>query len=174
MKKLIITLSIFSCILTQCAAQTKIQDGEIKAKHATYSVKKSTTDFGKGKPFHIFSLKNKYEHGIPRPRAGALPILKSDFHVNEDQIKTIVYDVLGNKIKELHNHNETFSVWFVFETTGELTDINYSLQENTIITTQEIDAIDVRLRAEVKATFTGRDYQNYKAVNYPYFKPVIF
>ncbi len=174
MKKLIITFSIISCILTRCVAQTKIQEGEIKAKHASYSVKKSTMDFGKGHPYFIFSSKNKYEHGIPRPKSGAFPILKSDFHVNEVQIKEIVYNELTNKLKELHNHNESLSIYFVFETNGELTDTYYTLQENTLITSQEIDAIDNRLRAEIRATFTGRDYQNYKAVNYPYFKPVVF
>ncbi len=40
MKKLIITFSIFSCLLTQCFAQAIIQEGEIKGKHASYSVKK--------------------------------------------------------------------------------------------------------------------------------------
>ncbi len=132
-------------------------------------------DFSKGHRYHIFSLKNKYEHiGIPKPSNGAFPILKSDIHVNEDQIKAIVYDVLGSRTKELHEHNESFDVWFIFETTGALTDTYYSLQENTIITTKEIDAIDARLRSEVQATFTGKEYQNYKAVRYTYLRPIVF
>ncbi len=173
MKKLIIILSVLSCTLTRCAAQNKIQEGEIKAKHASYSIKKSAMDFGKGHPYFIFSSKNKYEHGVPHTSKDDLPLKKSDIHVNEDQIKLIVYDVLGEKTKELHRHKEAFSVWFVFEVNGVLTDTNYSLQENTIITTKEIDAIDARLRAEVKASFTGKNYLNYKAVEY-YFNPILF
>lgn len=173
MKKLIIILSIFSCISTSCAAQTKIQEGVLKAKHANYSIKKSTMDFGKGHPYFIFSSKNKYARGIPGDSWSLPEVKRSDVHVNENQIKEIVYDVLGDKTKELHEHKEVFSVWFVFEINGVLTDTNYTLQENTTITTKEIDAIDARLRSEVKATFTGKNYLTHKAVEY-YLQPIVF
>ncbi len=159
----------------RCAAQTKIQEGEIKAKNASYSIKKSTMDFGNGHPYFIFSSKKKYEHGVPGASNWSLPMVKKvDFHVDEGQTKDIVYDVLRSRAKELHEHNESFDVWFVFEVSGKLTDTYFTLQENTIITTKEIDTIDAHLRAEVIATFTGKDYQNYKAANYTNLKPIQF
>jgi hypothetical protein len=44
-------------------------------------------------------------------------------------------------------------------------DVSFSLHYNTIITLEDIEAIDKALRANIKATFTGREYLQQEAIS---------
>ncbi len=53
-----------------------------------------------------------------------------------------------------------------FEPSGQLTDVGFTLHENTIINLEDIERIDEALRARIKATFTGTSYLHYIALTY--------
>ncbi|MBD1387013.1 hypothetical protein IDJ75_17130 [Mucilaginibacter rigui] len=148
-------------------AQAKFTEGVNIVNNQKFEVARSTMAFNDKKPWYIFPQKNKYKGPIPRPADNyKFPMRRSDIHVDNDMTSTIVYRVLKDKKEALHNKNEKLGILFVFETNGILTDANYTLAEDSIITLSEIEQIDTALRQEIKASFTGQDYTHYVAVDY--------
>jgi hypothetical protein len=161
---IILTCMLYS--ITGCA-QTKFTEGVNTINNQKFEVSRSTMVFNDKKPWYIFPQKNKYKGPIPRPADNyKAPMRRSDIHVDNDMISAIVYRILKDKKQTLHNKNEKLGILFVFETNGILTDANYTLAEDSIITLAEIEQIDTALRQEIKATFTGQDYTHYVAVDY--------
>jgi len=167
MKKIIYFLIISATCIT-CAAQTRLTPGEIKGKHETFTIhlfKSMTTDTQK--LLVVYSKSNKYNKGIPRAKnPNAIPYNpKTDVHVNNDSIRSIIYRVLNN-IDELKKNKEEMGLIFAFELNGDLTQITFSLHGNTLITLQQIEEIDKQLRANVKASFTGKWYSQFPVIDY--------
>jgi hypothetical protein len=160
--------------MTSCA-QVKFTEGITTVNNQKFDVRKSTMTFNDKKSWYIFPQKNKYKGSIPPPKDNyQFPMRRLDIHVDLDLVNNIVYRILKDKKEALHNKNEKLSILFKFETNGILTDINYSLSEDTIISPTEIGQIDTALRQEIKATFTGQDYKHYIAVDYNLPRPISF
>jgi hypothetical protein len=173
MKKIIFFLLI-SFIYIQCSAQTRLIPGEMKGKDETFIIDK-IQQFASDKiaQIGVYSKGNKYNSGIPYSKAQIelgrrfLPINpKRDVHVNNAAVKQIVYGVLSKQLDALKQNREDIDFLFVFEPNGTLVDISYILPENTLISLQDIEEIDLLLRANIKATFTGKQYLQYIAINY--------
>jgi hypothetical protein len=157
----------------QCSAQTRLTTGKIKGKHATFIVYQlqSSLMMDTIKRIGVDSKNNKYNNGIPYSKAEKdrrfLPMNpKKDIHINNDAIKQIILGVLGNKLDAMKRNKEEMSLILKFEPDGKLTDIGFTLHENTLISIQNIEEIDHQLRASIKATFTGKQYLQYIAINY--------
>lgn len=168
--KIFITSAIISLIVWHCNAQQKIIPGEIKGSTDTFIVSK-VQQFDSAKHIGIYSKSNKYNKGIPYSRAeksGAfLPMNpKTDIHVDNNAIKQIIFDVLNKKLEALHDNKEHINLILKFEPTGKMTDIIFDIKDGSLINIQEIEKIDHQLRAKVKATFTGKQYLQYVAINY--------
>jgi len=166
----------FHCI--QSFAQTELIPGEIKGKHDTFIVSRLNTPWDTVKYIGIDNKRNKYNKGIPYSEAQKdrrfLPMNpKKDIHVNNDAVKQIVYSVLSSKQHILKQNKEKMNLTFIFEPNGKLTDIGFTLHENTAINIQDIEEIDKQLRASIKVTFTGSKYLKYIAINY-YMPPIVF
>ena len=172
MKKIIYILFISFGYL-QCSAQTKLTPGEIKGKHDTFIIKQIDQSLMMDtiKRIVVYSKSNLYNNGIPYSKVekdrSFLPMNpKRDMHVNNDAIKQIVYNVLNNKLDALKHNKEIMNIILKFHPDGQITDIGLGLHENTLITLQEIEDIDRQLRVNIKATFTGKQYLQYIAINY--------
>jgi hypothetical protein len=170
MKKIIFFLLIWFA-LSKCSAQTRLIPGEIKGKHDTFIIQKYPKPFDTINNIVISSKKNKYNNGIPYTAAEKsgkfVPMhLKTDIQVDNGAIKQIVFAVLGEKLNSLKNNKEVMSYILYFKHDGQISDISFGLHKNTLITLQEIEEIDRRLRTTVKATFTGKAYLQYEVVNY--------
>ncbi len=98
----------------------------------------------------------------------------TDMHVNVDEIKPIVYGVLDGKIKRLKQNKERIEFDLIFKPNGEIVDITFFLNENTLISAQEIEEIDTQLRSKIKATFTGKQYVNYEVIRYSRMPKIVF
>ncbi|QHS54834.1 hypothetical protein GWR56_04460 [Mucilaginibacter sp. 14171R-50] len=154
-------------------AQTKFSVGKKTFKKETFTITKSQILTNNQRSWFIFPEKNKYKGPVPPSFNNyQFKVLKSDIHLNIEQVNDIVYGNLKNKRQALHEKNEKLGIIFIFETDGSTANISYTLQENTLITPVEIEQIDIDLRKNIKVTFTGTDYKYYKAVNYafPYIK----
>jgi hypothetical protein len=179
MKKLIF-IFLIGCFIIPCSAQTRLVAGEMKAKHDTFIVKEidSKLLMDSIKRIVVYSKSNLYNKGIPYSEAEKnrrfLPMNpKKDTHVDNGAVKQIVYNVLNNKLSALKKNAETMDLILVFHPDGKLTDVAFGLRENTLVTLQDIEEIDRRLRTEIKASFTGKQYAYYIAINY-YIPTIIF
>ncbi len=156
----------------QCFAQTKITVGEMKGKYEIFTIFKLDNSLYSSIPrIGIYSKSNKYSNGIPYSKAEKDPHFlpmnpKKDIHVDDDAIKSIVYAVLNKKLAALKVNKENMNIIIVFELNGKLSDIGFTLNANTLITLEEIESIDLQLREKIKATFTGKEYLQYTAINY--------
>ncbi|MES2060936.1 MAG: hypothetical protein V4456_03395 [Bacteroidota bacterium] len=154
--------------MTGCA-QTKFTEGISTVNNQKFDIARSTMVFDGKKPWFIHPSKNKYNGPLPPPKDNyQFPMRRSEIHVDLEKVNTIVYRVLQEKKQALRNKNEKLGVSFKFETNGTLTDVNYTLSEDTIITLAEIEQIDTALRQGIKATFTGPSYTHYIAVDYSF------
>jgi hypothetical protein len=170
------TILLFICfVFLWCSAQNRLTPGEIKGKHDTFIINELNV-FDSLKYVDIYSKSNKYIGGIPHPKAkNLLPVNQNtDIHVDKKAVKQIIYNVLSRKLIELKQNKESLDVAFDFHPNGELTDVSYTLREDTFITLQDIEEIDRQLRSTIKATFTGRAYLKYEAIYYPVLPQFVF
>jgi hypothetical protein len=170
MKKIVFSF-IFIFIHVYGIAQTKLTPGELKGKYETFIVQDLDEPYNTEKSILVYSKSNKYNNGIPYSAAEKDPRFlpmhpKREMHINIDSIKQIVYTVLNKKLSELKINKESMNILLKFEPNGNLTDIGFSLHQNTLITLEDIEAIDRQLRVTIKATFTGTQYSKYIAINY--------
>jgi len=91
---------------------------------------------------------------------------KKDIHIDLDQLKSIVGNVLREKSDILKEKSEYLSFLFTFSQKGDLVDIAYFLPRKTPISISDISKIDTLLKTNVKATFTGIDYLQYYFIDY--------
>jgi hypothetical protein len=171
MKK-IIYLLLIGFIHEQCSAQTKLTPGEIKGKHDTFVIHLlKPVGMDTNKLLVIYSKSNKYNNGVPYPKREKnkpfIPIdVKRDIHINDVAVKQIIYQALTNKLAALNQNKEIIRVIFDFKPEGNITDIIFSLHGNTMIDLQDIEKIDQQLRANIRATFTRKEYLQYEVINY--------
>lgn len=154
-------------IISGCYAQTQLPEGKVKGKHDTFKIHHDEHAYNNQKFVYIFSEKNKYPNGIPAGK-NEIDLSRKDVHIDQNLIETIIRDVLRDKINALHRRHETIGGILKFEISGNLTDISFSVHEGSIITPAEIEAIDNRLRAEVRATFTGKAYLTHIVISAGY------
>ncbi|WP_179414249.1 hypothetical protein HDF19_16055 [Mucilaginibacter sp. E4BP6] len=174
MKKIILTIALL-IIFIKCSAQTKLTPGEIQGKHDTFIVNKLSYH-DSVRYIDIYSKSNKYNNGIPytkeeKNRTFVPMDFRKDLHVDKDAAKQIIYTILSDKLAALKNNKETMSVLVEFETDGKITDISFTLKEDTLVSLEDIEQIDYSLRKNITATFTGENYKHYIAINYNF--PVI-
>ena len=127
----------------------------------------------------MISNLSKNKTPVPRPSkeeylAGLLPVMEKDKHADTVRATAIVKEVLKDKIVELRENKDYISIRYVFYQNGQVMNINYGLPQYTLITPTEIAEIDQRLRKEVKAWFTGRDYKQFPAIHYNKQKRIYF
>ena len=175
MKTFIYILLAFFSVST-CSAQTRLSPGRINAKHGTFIINKhDKRSFETHTKIVIYSESNKYNNGLPRPRThNAIPINPKDIHENIDDVKPIVYGILNKKLDALKQAHEEMYILINFKTTGEVADIVFSLNENTVVTLEEIEEIDLKLRANIKVTFTGKVYLQHEATAGKLIPEIIF
>jgi len=163
MKKYILS-ALISVAITGCFAQTQLPEGKVRGKHDAFRVHHDDHVFNNQKFIIIYSEKNKYNNGIPRGK-NEIDLSLRDVHVDQKLKENIINDVLRDKLNTLHKHHETIGGGLIFETSGNLTDVSFSVHEGSIINPIEIEAIDNRLRSEVKPVFAGKAYLTHIAVS---------
>jgi hypothetical protein len=177
MKNIIILASI-TFFYIQSSAQTRLTPGEIKGKHDTFIVYEldSSLMMDTIKRIGVNSKSNKYSKGIPYPKIKhPLPINQNtDIHVDKNAVRQIINEVLNVKLGALKRNKENIDVAFDFYPNGAIADVGYTLRKNTVITLQDIEEVDQRLRSTIKATFTGRAYLQYEAIYYPILPSIVF
>ena len=174
MKKMILSSIVFM-IYINCHGQTKLVPGEINIKHDTFVIF-TLKPVDSIKYIGIYSNSNKYKNGVPYTKAEKnrtfVPMdFRKDLHVNQNVLKQIIYNKLSNKLNSLKSNKETMRVNIEFEPNGKVTDIIFTLKENTNITLEDIEQIDQKIRRDINATFTGENYKQYIAIDY--YLPVI-
>ena len=171
-KTVFLFLIVFLC--SKGYTQTRLTPGEIKGKHYTFIINK-LRQIDTIKYIDVYSKSNKYNSGIPRSEKEKAPhflhMHDRDIHVNNDNVKQIVLNVLNKKLPALKQNKEQMTIIITLEPDGKLTDVSFTLRENTLVTLEDIEAIDRQLKANIKATFTGNQYKQYIAMDY--YPPVI-
>jgi hypothetical protein len=150
--------------LTACSAQNQLSEGKVKGRRDSFKVHHVKYNFTKQADVLIYSDKNKYNNGIPYGK-NEMELGVKDVHIDQALIKKIMIDVLHDKLNLLHKHQEKISGILKFDLSGNVTDVGFSICENSIITIAELETIDNRLRAELKATYTGKAYLTHVAIS---------
>jgi len=158
--------------LSKCSAQTRLMPGILKGKHDTFVVEKLKLA---DSLIVVYSKGNKYVNGLPRPKVPHfLPMGRFDVHVDNNAIKQLIYSALKTKLADLKKNKESIITNFDFYPNGQISDISFGLHENTLVTLQDIEDIDQKLRVTVKATFTGKAYLQYEAIYYSQSPTIVF
>lgn len=170
-KNLLIIVFVFGINL-MLLAQGQFREGNMEIGGDIYEV------FFSEKSIGMLNL-SKNTKDIPLPSRGGyldgvLPVEEKDKHADTALAKSIVMDVLKDKRVILRENKDFVRVNYVFYQNGDVMNINFSLPKHTLITPTEIARIDQRLRKEMKAWFTGRDYKEYPAIHYNKQKRIYF
>lgn len=166
MKKIFLLTTMVFVIQVILTAQEKFVQGNIHIGHDIYDIRINDE-------YPIIGISNlsKNKKAVPQPSRGGyvegvLPIEEEDKHADTVLAKSIIMDVLKSKLVALRENKDFIKVSYVFYQNGEVMNIDYILPQHTLITPREIAEIDHRLRKEIKAWFTGRDYKEYPAIYY--------
>jgi hypothetical protein len=167
MKKLLYFLFFSLFAGTKCSAQIRLVPGESKVGkeifiiHAIPSMAMDTQKY-----IVVSSKSNLYNNGIPFSKdLRHIPMNPRNIHINSTQVDNLIYQAFGTKLNALKDRKETLGIIFIFKPDGSIVDVSFSLHYNTIITLEDIEAIDKALRANIKATFTGREYLQQEAIS---------
>lgn len=118
----------------------------------------------------IINSNNRYvRNGIPKSKKGfdAPPISRKDLHFDNEKYQSIINDVFKSNRSLLRSRKETASVSTIFQKNGDLSDIlHISMKKGTIITASELADLIKRLKAEIKMTFTGKEYLDHPVIIY--------
>jgi|GEM_PF-1919894 len=164
--RLALAMSVSSMLFSAAMAQEKFTEGKLTTGNKTFEVAYSNIDPNN---MIVISRLPQYKKGYPRPNTSAppLPIRKGDMKVDTVLDRTIIYEVLKDKLEALKNNREKFIIYYVFGQDGNVVDIpSYNLFRYTSITPKELALIDKRLRKEVKTTFKGRNYLQFPVIEY--------
>jgi hypothetical protein len=108
--------------------------------------------------------------GIPYPKnPRAFPILRSDIHADTAKARQLVLTILQKKLGALKHNKEIMDIDVVFEQDGTLRDLSYiRVNKNTLITPNEIEQIEQKLKAEIRVRYTGKDNLDHVAISYEF------
>lgn len=168
-----IILILFICLaVKKNYAQTKLTPGDLKGKNYAFHIDTIQKFYGDTVGhFGVYNKINKYLNGIPRSEEEKKPTFlpmnqQKDVHVDLNMIKQTIFTVLNNKLSSLKNNKETLDYSLVFDPNGTLLNIDYILKNNTLISLEDIETIDTRLRQSIKVSFTGTQFKYYTAISY--------
>jgi len=167
MKKFLRLLAITIANMILCLtaeAQEKFTEGKLTVDDRIFETGFSEIDTNR---MWVITKLPQYENGYPLPKSPTPPLPTRDGDMKVDTIidKTVVHEVLRDKLEELKTNGERITIHYVFGQDGNVVDISsYSLPRNTLITPKELAMIDKRLRKEVKATFKGREYLEHPVI----------
>ncbi|WP_316843874.1 hypothetical protein [Pedobacter psychrodurus] len=82
-------------------------------------------------------------------------------------MNTLIKDKLSDKLASLKKNEAVISVFLSFEQNGKIADISYTLKNAENISVNEISQLDKKIRDNILATFSGREYSNFPVINYP-------
>lgn len=118
--------------------------------------------------FSVRALGRFENKRTPRPKdPNGFPMDKKDIHVDINKVKEIIIKVLTTNIKELEKNKDRIGLSFEFlSENGEVESILYGLNGNTLITLKEISKIDKEIKKNIKATFTGKEHNNFYLISY--------
>ena len=158
---------LLSFIYVGARAQTPIKIGKIKAKHEIFIIHELRKLAGNDSPkIVVYSESNKYNNGMPQPKNEKYSMLinPQDLHMDVNLVKPIVFEVLSNKLQQLKANKETLVIIMNFTTQGEACDVSFSMKKNTVISIEDIEEIDSRLRKTIHMTFIGQQYKNHEVL----------
>ncbi|MFB5945835.1 hypothetical protein [Albibacterium profundi] len=159
---IILTVSIILCLTA--TAQDNFSEGKYTVDGRIFETTFSDIYANR---MTVDSKLPQYKEGYPWPEGPNLPlmVLRSDMKVDTVIDRKIIYEVLEDKLENLKANGEELTVRYAFGPDGDVVDISsFSLARNTLITPQELALIDKRLRKEVRASFKGPDYRNWKVI----------
>jgi len=158
----------FCFLFGNCLSQSRFKEGSVKIKSDTFIVKRQDPGMKLGETPVIFVHSSKNKHvKLVHYTGKELEISKNDIHIDRDAVRRIFFEVLKDKLTNLHKNEETISASLTYLPSGVLTDVGYVFAENTMITPAEIEVIDNRIRSEIKASFSGPTYKTNPVINIP-------
>lgn len=182
MKKYIVFILLV--VASQIQAQTKIQGTGFIVGGQNFTVKEDKgvlMPSGKvlGIGYTVFHASSPYLSGVkpggkgyPTPqcqsdyemgRLYTMDINKGDFVRFYNIIRKVFSDTRGKEIEK----NENFSLVFITRGTGKIEEIKYSLDENTIITGEEIAKLDALLKSEMYLTLNMNSCKDAEGLGFP-------
>lgn len=165
MKKIYLTILVVFGIFSILSAQDKFEHGHLRINDEVYDIRVNTessiigvSNLSKNKK-DVPTLKREVARNI-------FPIRERDIKFNVEKEKEIVLDILNSKRDILKSNKEAIGIRYIFYPDGRIMNIDFILLQKTIITPNEISAIDKRLRNELRASFSGEEYKAYPVIHY--------
>ncbi|RZK41250.1 MAG: hypothetical protein EOO90_11780 [Pedobacter sp.] len=162
------TLNFFFTLLlcSSCFAQHTLKEGEYQYDGKTFKVKKTIyLDRTLITIRALGQFEDKPTPGLKDPNG--LPMGKKQVHFDIEAVKGIVNNTLRGKFGELQRNKDGMTLSFHFwQRDGSIESISYRLNGSSLITVKEIAAIDKQIKENIRATFSGKEHQNYTLIQY--------
>lgn len=164
--KTFIYIFVVCALCTSCFAQTALKEGQHTYDGKTFDVKRHT--YLERTSISVSAIGRFYDKRPPLPKdPNGLPVKKKDVHFDIEKVKGIVNNVLASKRDELNRNNDRIDLSFAFlKQDGSIEYISYFLNGNTLIKLEDIAKIDMEIKRNVKATYTGNEHANFYLINY--------
>lgn len=173
MKKFFLTSVILFSMSIILFGQNKFISGNMRIESNMYEVRVSDMS-----PIIGISNLSKNVKNIPQPvyksEYDPLPIRERDVRVDTTLARTLIIEILKNKLPALKVNKDFITVSYIFYPDGRIMNIDYILPLRTIITPKELDKIDQSLRKKIKVHLTGNEYKAFPAIHYNAQKRIYF
>ncbi len=165
MKTLILIFLAFMLCFSSFA-QSPLKDGKYSYDGKTFKVTKHT--YLEKNSFSVRAIGRFEDKRPPAPKdPHGYPTNKKDIHFDIDKVKEIINNVLSVNEKNLMKNKDRIDLSFTFlEEDGSVENISYFFNNNTLISLKEIAKIDREIKKSIKATFTGKEHNNFYLISY--------
>lgn len=150
---LILTTVIFLLFIPNIQAQQAIREGTFTIGKNTYGITKS-----KYTPTYIVENIDKSELKPNPLEANGFPTeyIRTKM-TNEKELEKIVCEALGkDKREQLTAAKEKISGWIYYRADGSVINMVFSIQENTVLTLDDLARIESTLQQRFKASFESQ------------------
>ena len=151
---------------SSCLAQSTLKDGKYTQDGKIYKITKST--YQNKASFSVSVIGRFWDKPSPPPKdPNGFRTNKRDIHFDIVNVQKIINDILIDKREGLQKNNDRIDLSFTFlQESGNIENISYFFNGNTIINLKDIAKIDKELKKNIKATFTGDEYKNFYLISY--------
>lgn len=149
---------------SSCKAQNRYKAATVHGKNSIYKVQRFSSNTGN---FALHNTGNKYSNTRMITNSGYQGKLYYTDMIGTEIDKHLLYDILrnvagGNNINKMaKNTQNILTIFITFSTTGNVLDVSFLTDENTLITPEMFEQIETQIKEKIHAKFNERPDPNF-------------